>query len=67
MNATVTAAQAERIAARTAQVVTRMRAEADAAEAAGNLSGAKALRDLADSRERAGAKGREGARITRIG
>ena len=60
---TVTSTQADRIAARTAQIVANMRAEADAAEAKGNLKGAQALRDLADSRERAGSRARVGARI----
>lgn len=60
---TVTSTQAERIAARTAQIVANMRADADAAEANGDHAGAKALRDLADSRERAGSRARVGARI----
>lgn len=60
---TVTTAQADRIAARTAQIVARMRADADAAEKAGNLAGAQALRETADSRERAGARAKAGARI----
>lgn len=60
---TVTATQADRVAARTAATVARMRDEANAAEAAGNVEGAAALRALADSRERAGARVRTGARI----
>lgn len=60
---TVTAAQAERIAARTAAIVANMRRDADAAEARGDLKGATALRTLADSRERAGARAHVGARI----
>lgn len=63
MNATVTTAQAERVAARTAAIVERMRADADAAEAKGDTKGAAALRQIADSRERAGAKVRTGARV----
>lgn len=65
MNSTVTQTQADRIAARTAQVVSKMRADADAAEARGDLKGATALRTLADSRERAGARAKVGARIGR--
>lgn len=60
---TVTSTQADRMAARTAQIVATMRADADAAEASGDFAGAKALRDLADSRERAGARAKVGARI----
>lgn len=60
---TVTATQAERIAARTAQIVANMRRDADAAEAKGDIEGATALRRLADSRERAGARAKVGARI----
>jgi hypothetical protein len=60
---TMTSTQADRIHARTAQIVARMRADADAAEKAGNLSGAQALRDIADSRERAGMRARAGAHI----
>jgi len=63
---TVTSTQAERIAARTAAGVAKMRQDADAAQARGNIEGAKALRDLADSRERAGARAKTGARIGRI-
>lgn len=62
---TVTATQADRIAARTAQVVAKMRRDADAAEAKGDHAGATALRTLADSRERAGARAKVGARIGR--
>lgn len=60
---TVTSTQADRIAARTAQIVANMRRDADVAEANGDHAGAKALRDLADSRERAGARAKVGARI----
>ncbi|MBO9555571.1 hypothetical protein [Cellulomonas sp.] len=63
--AVVTQTQAARVAARTAEVVARMRAEADAAEARGDLLGAESLRRTADSRERAGARVRPGARIAR--
>lgn len=62
---TVTSTQAERIAARTAQSVATMRANADAAEAKGDTAGATALRNLADSRERAGSRAKVGARIGR--
>lgn len=60
---TVTATQAERIAARTARIVAEMRQNADAAECAGDIEGAAVLRRLADSRERAGARAKVGARI----
>ncbi len=60
---TVTATQADRVAARTAATVARMRTDADAAEARGDITGATALRTLADSRERAGARVRVGAKI----
>lgn len=59
----MTAEQAERIHARTARIVARMRRDADDAEAVGDVAGATALRRFADSRERAGAKAREGALI----
>lgn len=62
---TVTSTQAARIAARTAQTVANMRADADAAEARGDVEGANALRRMADSRERAGARAKVGARIGR--
>ena len=62
---TVTSTQVDRIAARTAQIVANMRADADAAEAKGVTKGTQALRDLADSRERAGARAKVGARIGR--
>lgn len=61
---TITATQADRIAARTAVIVANMRADADAAERAGDLEGAAALRMIADSRERAGARAHVGAKIT---
>ena len=61
----VSGVQAGRVAARTAQVVSAMRADADAAEARGDREGAAALRGLADSRERAGARVRVGARVGR--
>jgi len=60
---TVTSTQADRIAARTAAIVEKMRADADASEAKGDHAGAKSLRDIADSRERAGARAKVGARI----
>lgn len=60
---TVTAATAARVADRTAVIVAKFRADADAAEKAGDLTGAAALRTLADSRERAGARVRVGANI----
>lgn len=60
---TISAPQADRIAARTATIVARFRTDADAAEAAGDLAGAEALRTLADSRERAGARARVGAKV----
>ena len=63
---TMTKTQADRIHARTAQIVERMRADAEAAEALGDLEGATALRRIADSRERAVSRAREGARIGRI-
>lgn len=62
---TVTSTQADRIAARTAQIVANMRAEADRLEAAGQTDLAAAQRRLADSRERAGARAKVGARIGR--
>lgn len=62
---TMTQAQADRIHERTAKVVANMRAEADAAEARGDLTGALALRRIADSRERAGNRAHAGARIGR--
>lgn len=62
---TMTSTQADRIHARTAEIVANMRRDADAAEAAGNLEGATALRTIADSRERAGNRARAGARIGR--
>lgn len=62
---TVTQTQADRIAARTAQIVSNMRRDADAAEAKGDIAGAEVLRTLADSRERAGARAKVGARIGR--
>ena len=62
---TMTATQAARIHERTAQIVTKMRAEADAAENAGDVAGAESLRLIANSRERAGMRAREGARIGR--
>ena len=61
----MTQTQADRINARTAEVVAKMRQEADAAEAKGDTNGAAALRLLADSRERAGSRARVGARISR--
>ncbi|MBN0040194.1 hypothetical protein JN535_08445 [Cellulosimicrobium cellulans] len=61
----MTSTQADRIAARTAAIVKKMRADADAAEAKGDHAGAAALRTLADSRERAGARAKVGARIGR--
>ena len=63
MNMTQT--QADRIHARTAQTVQRMRHDADAAQAAGDHEGAAALRLLADSRERAGMRAHAGAVIGR--
>lgn len=79
---TLTTDQAARIAARTAQIVADLRAEADALEAAGDASdvlrnggqydystrrrdAVAALRDLANSRERAGGRAVPGARIGR--
>lgn len=59
----MTAEQAARIQTRTIAVVARMRADADAAAARGDHAGADALRFLADSRERATANARAGARI----
>lgn len=61
----VTSTQAERIAARTANIVANMRAEADALESRGDVALAQAQRALADSRERAGSRARVGARIGR--
>ena len=60
---TMTQTQADRIHARTAQIVATMRADADAAEARGDITGANALRTLADSRERAGMRGHAGAHV----
>lgn len=76
---TVTSTQADRIAARTAKIVATMRAEADALEAAGgpsdvldptypSITRASAVEDIrrtADSRERAGARAKVGAKIGR--
>lgn len=62
---TITEAQAQRIAQRTASLVAKMRDDADAAEARGDLEGATSLRQIADSRERAGARARVGAKIGR--
>lgn len=62
---TITSTQADRIAARTAQTVANMRTDADKAEARGDIEGATALRQIADSRERAGARAKVGARIGR--
>lgn len=62
---TMSKAQADRIHARTAAIVERMRNDADAAEARGDIAGATALRRTADSRERAGGKAHEGAVIGR--
>lgn len=62
---TMTQEQADRIHARTAQIVSKMRADADAAEKSGDIEGARALRMLADSRERATSKARAGAKIGR--
>jgi len=61
----MTTAQAERVAQRTAQVVARMRSDADEAERRGDHNGAQAMRELADSRERAGRRAHAGARIGR--
>ena len=61
----VTQTQADRIAARTAQIVSKMRADADDAQARGDIDAAEALRRIADSRERAGARAKVGARIGR--
>lgn len=62
----MTQTQADRIHARTAAIVANMRKDADAAEAKGDITGATALRTLADSRERATSKARAGAKIGRI-
>jgi hypothetical protein len=62
---TMTQTQADRIHETTARVVATMRAEADAAEARGDLAGAQAIRRIADSRERAGNRAHAGARIGR--
>jgi hypothetical protein len=63
MAATITAPQADRIHARTAAIVAKMRQDADAAEARGDLKGADALRRLAESRERVTSRVREGSRV----
>lgn len=60
---TITSTQAARIATRTAQTVANMRNDADKAEERGDIEGATALRQIADSRERAGARAKVGARI----
>lgn len=60
---TMTQADANRIHEHTATLVANLRAQADAAEAAGNETGAASLRRLADSRERATLRARAGARI----
>jgi len=60
---TVTSSTADRVAATTARVVAQMRADAAGAEQRGDVEGAAALRMLADSRERAGARVRVGAKI----
>lgn len=62
----MTQGQAQRIHARTAVVVANMRAEADVLESRGDVKGAAALRMVAESRERAGMRAREGARIGRV-
>jgi len=61
----MTQTQADRIIERTARIVADMRAEADAAEARGNIEAAEAGRRIADSRERAGMRAHVGARIGR--
>ncbi len=61
----MTQTQADRIADRTAHIVATMRTQADALEASGDINSAQAMRTLADSRERAGAHARAGARIGR--
>lgn len=61
----VTRPQADRIAARTAQVVANMRAEVDRLIIDGQHEEAMALAAFADSRERAGARAKVGARIGR--
>lgn len=63
---TMTKTQADRIVARTATIVARMRADANALEARGERTAADAIRRVADSRERAGMRAREGARIGRV-
>lgn len=63
---TMTATQAAKIQDHTATLVAQMRSDADVAETAGNSEGARALRMIADSRERAGQHARAGARIGRI-
>lgn len=60
---TMTQADADRIHAHTAEVVANLRAQADAADAAGNAAGAASLRRLADSRERATLRAHAGTRI----
>ena len=62
---TVSNEQARRAAERTAAAVAKMRDDADAAERRGDIEGANALRQIADSRERAGARVRVGAQIGR--
>lgn len=62
---TLTATAAQRIAQRTALAVAGMRADADAAEARGDLEGAAALRLFADSRERSTSRAHAGAKIGR--
>lgn len=63
---TMTQTQADRIHNITETVVARMRADADAAEAQGNTEGARAMRAIADSRERAGMRAHAGAKMGRI-
>ncbi|NOV96826.1 hypothetical protein [Isoptericola halotolerans] len=59
----VTRTQADRVAARTTQVVADMRAEVDRLIIDGQHEEAIALAAFADSRERAGARAKVGARI----
>ena len=59
----VTSTQADRILARTAGIVARMRADADAADRKGDHATAALWRGTADSRERATANVRVGQRI----
>lgn len=61
----VTDGQAARIAERTARIVATWRANADEMERRGRTDDARAMRALADSRERAGSLARVGARIGR--